>query len=118
MTFLVSNLLNEGGPLFMYTNLVLLIVCIALIILVLLKGDATGKITELIKHISLFSLVWGFLGLFIGLISAFDSISMTSDVSSGVLADGLKIGLLAPTFGIFIFAAARLGIIILTLKKK
>ena len=111
------NLLNDGGPEFMYTTLTLLIICIALIFKALFVGDENGKAMNLIKHISLFALAWGFLGLFIGLIGAFDAISMTDGISTGVMAGGLKIGLLSPSFGIFTFLVARLGIIILVLKE-
>ncbi|MEQ6123074.1 hypothetical protein AAON49_02595 [Pseudotenacibaculum sp. MALMAid0570] len=118
MNFLFFNLLNDGGPTFMYPTLLMLILCIVLLVKAFLKGDENGKIMSLLKHISLFALVWGCLGLFIGLIEAFDLISMASNVSSGVLADGLKIGLLSPSFGMFTFLVVRLGIIILIAKKK
>ena len=32
-----------------------------------------GKFKELLSHISLFALVWGFLGMMLGLINAFDA---------------------------------------------
>jgi len=118
MTFLFANLLNEGGPLFMYTTLLALIICVVLIALTLAKGDANGKKTNLVKHISLFALFWGFLGFFIGLISALDVLTETTDISTGVLAGGLKIGLLSPSFGIVTFLIARVGLIAITLKKK
>jgi hypothetical protein len=119
MTFLFANLLNEGGPLFMYTTLIALIISVVLIALVLMKGDADGKKTSLVKHISLFALVWGFLGFFIGFITALDQISaVNGDIAPGVLAGGLKIGLLSPSFGIVAFLIARFGLIAITLKKK
>jgi biopolymer transport protein ExbB/TolQ len=118
MNFLFANLLNEGGPLFMYTNLILLIVCILLIIGAFTKKEQAEKMTHLIKHISLFALVWGFLGFFIGMIYAFDSISLSNDIAPSVLAGGLKIGLLSPSFGLVVFLIARAGIIALVLKKK
>lgn len=112
------NLLNDGGPLFMYTILAVLIICVALIIKEFLKPDEKGKILELLKSLSLFALIFGFLGQMIGLIGAFDAISLETSISHGVLAAGLKIGLLAPTFGAFTFLIARLGIIGLILQKK
>lgn len=69
------NLLNDGGPLFMYTILAVLIICVALIIKEFLKPDEKGKILELLKSLSLFALIFGFLGQMIGLIGAFDAIS-------------------------------------------
>lgn len=118
MKLLPMSILSDGGPLFMYTTLLALIICIILIIKTLLKGDQNGKVLKLIKSISLFALVWGFLGMMIGLIGAFDAISITDGISHGVLAGGLKIALLAPAFGMVTFLIARLGIIGLILKEK
>lgn len=119
MKFLFFNLLNDGGPTFMYPTLLMLILCIVLLVKAFLKGDESGKTLNLLKHISLFALVWGCLGLFIGLIGAFDAISSAEgDIATPVLADGLKVGLLSPSFGMFTFLVVRLGIIGLALKKK
>lgn len=118
MTFLFANLFNDGGPLFMYSNLLILITCIILIILAFLKSERLEKLTELVKHLSLFSLVWGFLGFFIGMIQSFDAISSTTEIHQSVLAGGLKIALLAPAFGMVVFLISRLGIIFLNLKRK
>lgn len=112
-----SDRMNEGGPSFMYPMLFMLLICIALIVYTFVKGDVQGKLKKLISHISLFALVWGFLGMMVGLIAAFDAISKATAIDSGVLAGGLKIGLLSPLFGMIIFLIARLGLIGLTLKK-
>lgn len=112
------NLLQDGGPLFMYTILLCLIVCIALIFKAFLKGDGNGKTRKLIKHVSLFALIWGFLGFMIGMIGALDAIAVVNDIATPVLASGLKIGMLSPTFGMVAFLIARLGLIGLTLKEK
>ena len=119
MKFLFFNLLNDGGPTFMYTTLLLLIASIVLLIKAFVKGDADGKTSQLIKHISLFALVWGFLGMMIGLISAFDAISaINGDIATPILAGGLKIALLSPAFGMLVFLVARLGLIAVALKEK
>lgn len=115
---LFTNLLNEGGPLFMYTTLLILIVCIALTIKAFVKGDADGKTRKLIASFGLFTLVWGFLGQIIGLISAFDAIQSIGDISPQMLAGGLKVASLSPAFGMVVFLIARLGIIGLILKEK
>ena len=115
---LFANVLVEGGPLFMYTTLIILIVCVALIAKGLIKGDEDGKTQKLIASLSLFALVWGFLGQIIGLISAFDSISSLGNVAPEVLAGGLKVALLSPAFGMVTFLIARIGIVGLILKKK
>jgi hypothetical protein len=115
---LFLNLLNDGGATFSYPTFAMLLICIALIAKALIKGDAEGKIRKLISHISLFALVWGFLGQMIGLISAFDTIQVVGNVSPAVLAAGLKIALLSPVFGMVVFLIGRLGIISLTLMQK
>jgi len=118
MKLLFLNLLNDGGPFFTYPTFLMLLVCIVLIVKALIKGDAKGKTQKLISHISLFALVWGFLGQMIGLIGAFDSIQVVGNVSPAVLAAGLKIALLSPVFGMVVFLIGRLGIIILNLMQK
>ncbi len=115
---LFLNLLNDGGPAFSYPTFAMLLICIALIIKALVKGDADGKIRKLISHISLFALVWGFLGQMVGLIGAFDTIEAVGNISPAILAAGLKIALLSPVFGMVVFLVARVGIIILTWVQK
>jgi hypothetical protein len=122
MNFLFSGFftqrMTEGGPLFMYTILICLLISISLITFTLIKGDISGKKQKLISHISLFALIFGFLGFMLGMIQALDVISIGTSISSGVLANGLKVALLSPTFGIVTFLIARLGIIGLILKEK
>jgi hypothetical protein len=110
--------LNEGGPLFMYTTLILLIVIIALLIRAFVKPTTRPKTITLVSSISLFVLVWGFLGQMIGLITAFDAIEAAGDISPSMLAGGLKIAILSPLFGMVVFLIARIGIIILNLIQK
>ncbi len=110
--------LNEGGPVFTYPIFLMLFICIGLVGYVFLKGDEDNKLQKLVASISLFALVWGFLGNLIGLITAFDHISANGAVSYEVLAGGLKVGLLSPVFGMVTFLIARIGIIALIIKKK
>ena len=123
MNFLILGELfkrmNEGGPIFMYPLFLLLLTCIGLSVKAFLKGDPNNKIKEIISHLSLFALVWGFLGMMIGLIGAFDAMSDASkNIAAPILAGGLKIGLLSPVFGMFVFIIARLSLIGLTIKNK
>lgn len=111
------NLLQEGGSTFMYPILILLIVSIVLII----KGvkSNTEKNLNLLKAISLFVLVFGFLGFTIGLIGALDTIvSVNGDIAPQILAGGFKVGILPPTFGMFTFLVGRAGVIALIGMKK
>jgi len=112
------TLLNDGGSFFMYPLLIILILVIILIVKGFLKRENVKKTISLISSITLFAVVWGFFGQMIGLIGAFDSIELAGDISPGVLAGGMKIGFLAPLFGLFIFLVGRLGIIILTWMQK
>jgi hypothetical protein len=110
--------LNEGGPFFMYPLLVILILVLILIVKGFLKKENMAKTISLISSITLFALVWGFLGHIIGMIGAFDAIESVGAVSQPVFAAGIKLSLLVPVFGSFIFLIGRLGIIILTWMQK
>jgi len=114
----LGDRLNEGGPSFTYPLVLMLLTCVGLVVFAFIKGDENDKFQKLVSSISLFALVWGFLGNLIGLISAFDAISHATSISYEVLAAGLKVGLLCPVFGMVVFLIARLGIIALIIKKK
>lgn len=106
--------LNEGGPFFMYPLLIILILVLILIAKGFLQKGNSKKTISLISSLTLFALVWGFLGHIIGMIGAFDAIEASGGVSQPIFAAGIKISLLVPTFGSFVFLIGRLGIIILT----
>jgi preprotein translocase subunit YajC len=110
------NFILEGGPIFMVPLVLLLIVIVFLFV----KGlkDNTEKNQKLINSLALFSFVFGVLGFVIGLLGALEDISNATDVAPQVLAGGLKIGLLSPTFGMVIFLLGKLFTIILTWMKK
>jgi len=112
------HLLEEGGPVFMYTLLLLLFISIALFIYGLTKKNKRSKVKDLLSSVGLFAIIFGFFGQIIGLIAAFDAIESMGDVSQGVLAAGLKISFLCTGFGALVFLVARLGIIILTVLRK
>lgn len=112
------SILNDGGPLFMYPLLMLLILVIILIVMGFIKKQSFTKNLKLISSVSLFALVWGILGQAIGLITGFDVISQSAGISPQTLAAGLRISALSSAFGMVIFLIGRLGIIILTLIQK
>ncbi|WP_196886556.1 MotA/TolQ/ExbB proton channel family protein [Aureivirga sp. CE67] len=116
---MILNFLEVGGPIFMYPALIILILIIILIVksFVNPKGK-TQKNRSLISNLGTFAIVWGFLGQLLGLISAFDTIDKVGKVSTSILAGGLKVSLVAPTFGLVIFLIARIGIILLDLKSQ
>ena len=102
----------------MYPLLLLLILVLVLMVKGFTKKGNVAKTIQLLKWVTLFALVWGFLGQIIGLITAFDFIESVDSISSGVLAAGLKISLLTPAFGAFVFLIGRFGIIVLTWMQK
>lgn len=115
----LTDRLNEGGPLFMYTILLVLLAIVVLFIAELIQWKNLQKTISLISSLSLFALVWGFLGQLIGLIEAFDSIEAIGDnLSTPLIAGGLKVASLAPVFGMFTFLIGRIAIIIFTVLKK
>jgi hypothetical protein len=110
--------LNQGGQFFMYPLALILIIILILITIGLINKNKSSKTINLISSLCLFSIVWGFLGQIIGLMSAFDAIQAAGDISPSILAGGLKISFMAPVFGMIIFLIGRLGIIVLTWIKK
>ncbi len=114
----IINKMNDGGPFFMYTILILLIVIVALFIKGILDKKDYTKTIELIKSLSWFTVAWGFMGRTIGLIVAFDNVSAHGELTPSLLAEGLKMALLNPLFAILVFLIARAGIIALILMQK
>ncbi|MDN3593551.1 hypothetical protein [Zunongwangia endophytica] len=117
----IGKRIDEGGPFAMWTILICFLVTIVLIIFagIKLSQDHIFKKTlSLIHHIGLFALVSGLLFQFVGLLQLFDAIETWGNVSTELLAGGLKLTLLTIIFGTFTFLFGRLGIIILTALKK
>lgn len=112
------GLLNEGGPMFMYVTFLWLIFVIYLFVVGIMKRHLIPKQIKLLKSVSLFALVWGFLGQMVGIIGAFDTIQVHGDIAPSVLAAGIKVSILSPTFGMFVFLVARVGIITLIYREK
>ena len=112
----MMHLLSDGGYDFMVPLLILFFVILFLIG----KGfkNNTEKNLKILKSICLFVLVFGFLGFTLGLIAALDKISIANDIAPQVLAGGFKLGILPPTFGMFIFLVGRAGITVLIALKK
>ncbi len=105
---------SDGGPFFMYPLLFILILVIILIAKASIQKESKEKTIALLKSISLFALVWGFLGHIIGMIGAFDAIESMDSITTSTMAAGIKISLLVPTFGAIVFLIGRLGVIVLT----
>lgn len=112
----IIDLINEGGPLFMVPILVVLLAVIVLFIIALIGKKSVRNTLELIGHLSLFTLMWGFLGSTIGLISAFDAIEGNGNISQPMMAGGLKVALLCTVFGLLCFVISRVLMFILAIK--
>jgi len=109
----------DGGPVFTVPIFILLLVVIGLFIWGFLKKENQGKAVSLLNHIGWFAVAWGFLGRTFGLIHAFDLVEAAGELTPRLLAGGMKMALVDPLFGIFVFIVARAGIILLiALKKK
>ena len=104
---------NDGGPFFTYPILILLIVILALIIQGIMNRNDSQKTISLISSFGWFTVAWGFLGRTFGLIKAFDMIAAHGELTPRLMSDGLKMALVDPLFGIFVFLVARAGIILL-----
>ena len=89
---------REGGTFFMSLILICLLLALFFVVMgfVNLKKDITKskKMTSLASDVSVLGLVIGFLGSIIGMISAFDAIDAMGDISSGMMAGGLKVSFL------------------------
>lgn len=104
---------NDGGPFFTYPILIFLIIILALIVQGIMNRKDNEKTISLISSIGWFTVAWGFLGRTFGLIKAFDMIAAQGELTPRLMSEGLKMALVDPLFGIFVFLVARAGIILL-----
>ena len=108
----------DGGPAFTVIIFICLILALALFVAVFMNKANHEKFISLMKHISWFAVAWGFMGRTFGLITAFNNVEAAGELTPRLLAEGLKMALVDPLFGIFVFAVARVLIIILVAMKK
>ena len=109
---------DDGGPVFTYTIMVLLLIIIVLFIKAILEKDYSKKSRSILASVGWLALAWGYLGRTFGLIMAFDSIAAAGEITPQHMAGGLKMALIGPLCGITAFLLARLSILILQLKSK
>jgi len=108
----------DGGPIFTVVIFICLILVLALFTAAYMKKANQEKFMSLMKHIGWFAVAWGFMGRTFGLIHAFDAVAASGDLTPSLLADGLKMALVDPLFGIFVFVVARLCIIFIVSTQK
>ena len=115
---MILDLLNQGGPFFMYTILFVLIVILVLIVKGIIEKGENKKTVSFIASLGLFVIVLGVFAQTIGMINAFDAMESAGDISPALIFGGLKVSFLSTAFGMFSFLIARLGIIVLVWMKK
>ena len=112
----------EGNPAFMTPILLCFLLSLGFLVFGFLKlktnTTLVNKMLKLAGDSSLLGLVFGFLGSVIGLIGAFDGVEAIGNPSPALFAGGLKVSLLAATFGLATFLLARIGILVLRGLKK
>lgn len=114
------NLLNTirlGGP-FITVPIMIIIVASVIIFIKALKNNNFDNTISLLKSLGWLSIAIGYLGRTIGLIMAFDKIAASGDLTPSLLADGIRIAILTPFFGIAAFIIARIFVIVLIMKRK
>ena len=120
-TMLINRFL-EGGALFMSLILICLLISIYFIVKSTLNIKTNNDISKkMLKHINdsgILAMILGFLGAFLGLLSAFDILEATGQAAPSIIAGGLKIALLSPIFGLFTFSISRLAILLLRVIQK
>ena len=109
---------NDGGPVFTYTILILLVIIMVLFVKAMLEKDFSKKSRSVLASLGWLALAWGYLGRTFGLIMAFDNIAAAGEITPQHMAGGLKMALLGPLFGIIVFVLARLGILFLQYKSR
>jgi hypothetical protein len=116
------NRFMEGGAIFMSLILICLLISIYFIVKSILNIKTNNDVSiKMLKHINdsgILALILGFLGAFLGLISAFDVLEATGQAAPSIIAGGLKVALLSPLFGLFTFAISRLAILFLRIIQK
>ena len=114
----IFGIFNDGGPVFTYTIMALLLIIIVLIVKAIMGKDYSKKSRSVLASVGWFALAWGYLGRTFGLIMAFDSIAAAGEIAPHHMAGGLKMALIGPLCGIIAFLVARLGILILQLRSR
>lgn len=109
--------IQEGGPVSMSLILVLLLLVIFFIVRAGLKLKSSNptfqKQISLINQLTLLALVIGLFSQFIGLIQVFDAFESLGNINPNMFAGGIKLTLLPPLFGSFVFLVGRIATFIL-----
>jgi uncharacterized membrane protein len=117
------NRFMDGGALFMSLILICLLTSIYFTVKSFLKIKSNVEDSKkMLKHIGdsgTLGLALGIMGFLLGLIVGFDAIEGGQiEVSTVVLASGIKIALLSPLFGLFTYSVSKIAILILRIIQK
>tara|TARA_B110000483_G_scaffold235276_1_gene306590 strand:- start:841 stop:1257 length:417 start_codon:yes stop_codon:yes gene_type:complete len=117
------NRFMDGGALFMSLILICLLISIYFTVKSILKTKSNIEDSKkMLKHIGdsgTLGLALGIMGFLLGLIAAFDAIEGGQvEVSTVVIASGLKISLLSPLFGLFTYSVSKIAILVLRIIQK
>ncbi|WP_296705795.1 MotA/TolQ/ExbB proton channel family protein [Algoriphagus sp.] len=104
---IISDRFQEGG----FLGMMLILCCFLLAIFFTIKAFTAInsdtptflKYKKLVNQVVLLGLVISFLNSLLGLIQAFDSLEATGGADPAIVAGGLKVTLLSPLFGLFVF---------------
>ena len=106
----MMNLFYMGGTLFISILTLIFFANIALAIYLVMKigkSDFTPEQISIklgyLKSVGLFALIFGVLGQFIGIFSAFGSIEQAGGVAPALLASGLKVSMITTMYGLIIY---------------
>ena len=101
------ELFYMGGPQFMSVVTIwgigMLVFTAQKVIHFFVQGKVTKNGLGLILLFGSLAIVTGFLGQAIGLIAAFNAIEVAGDISPALVAGGLKVSMIVPVYGTFIF---------------
>jgi len=114
----LGNRIQEGGTFAMSLIVICFLIMLFLIVRAFLKLKAPSsvfnKLIKLINQIALIALVVGLFNQWLGLIHVFDAFESLNAIDPQVFAGGLKITLLSPIFGGFVFIIGRIMTFVLT----
>ncbi|HKJ41477.1 MAG TPA: MotA/TolQ/ExbB proton channel family protein [Sunxiuqinia sp.] len=103
----VFDLFAMGGPLLMTIitiwGIAMLVFTVQKVIHFFVQQKYTESGLGLILLFGSLAIVSGFLGQAVGLLMAFNAIEAAGDVSPALIAGGLKVSMIAPMYGTFIF---------------
>ena len=117
------ELFKMGGPLFMGILTIIFILVIAQATKISFSNSDESlekkfKAVGLLKSLGVLALVVGILGQLIGLFSAFQAMETTQNISTSMLAGGLKVSLITTLYGMIIFIVSLLLALFFKFKAK